>query len=101
MRKAFIPRQFGWLSVTAMILVSALFTLLNAGLVGLFHHWRGWPFHWYTWNDWGAKSTYYWWALVADAAIALAVTATVGILTQIAVKKCSQCNPGTALDGNC
>jgi len=88
-----IPKRFGWVAVAVMIITASVATFLNARLVVTgFYNWRGLPFRWYTWSDFGPKDTYYIWALIADIVIALAVIIAIGILVELAVRRRSHDN---------
>jgi hypothetical protein len=79
-----IPKRFGWPAVLAMVVVAALTIVLNLREAGLFGRWRGFPFTWCLWSDFGPHITYYWWALIADVMIALAMVAAIGIAVETA-----------------
>jgi hypothetical protein len=85
-----LPRRFSWASVAAMVITASVATFLNARLVVTgFYNWRGLPFRWDTWSDFGPKHTYYLWALIADIGIALAAVVAVGILVELKVSRLS------------
>jgi uncharacterized membrane protein len=80
----YIPSSFRWPAILAMTLTTAAATVANARLVATgFWNWRGLPFKWYEWHDFGPPfDHYYWRALAADIIIAAAVVFVVGVAVE-------------------
>jgi hypothetical protein len=80
----YIPSGFGWPAILAMTLTTVAATVANARLVGNgFWNWRGLPFKWYEWHDFGPPfDDYHLWALAADIVFASGIVFVVGVAVE-------------------